>query len=86
MRVSGGRRWEAEVARAQVSVSPVLVEVARRRVNEAEAAGRQPSAATVLIANAHVPPPTRGPDGATGAKGVVPASTVGRPARTRKPR
>lgn len=42
------------MAKAQVSVSPVLVEVARRRVAEAKAAGREPSAATVLIANAQV--------------------------------
>lgn len=42
------------MARTQVSVSPVLVEVAQRRVAEAKAAGREPSAATVLIANAQV--------------------------------
>ena len=42
------------MAKAQVSVSPVLVEVAQRRVAEATAAGREPSAATVLIANARV--------------------------------
>lgn len=42
------------MAKTQVSVSPVLVEVARRRVAEAKAANREPSAATVLIANARV--------------------------------
>lgn len=42
------------MAKTQVSVSPVLVEVAQRRVAEAAAANRKPSAATVLIANARV--------------------------------
>ncbi len=42
------------MAKAQVSVSPVLVEVAQRRVAEAKAADRVPSEATVLIANAQV--------------------------------
>jgi len=51
---TGDRGWEAGVAKAQVSVSPVLVEVAQRRVAEAKAAGREPSEATVLIANAQV--------------------------------
>jgi len=50
----GNRGWEAEVAKAQVSVSSVLVEVAQRRVAEAKAADREPSDATVLIANAQV--------------------------------
>ena len=49
---TGDRSREDGVTRAQVRVSPVLVEVAQRRVAEAMAAGREPSPATVLIANA----------------------------------
>jgi len=86
---TGDRGWEAEVAKAQVSVSPVLVEVAQRRVAEAKAAGREPSAATVLIANAQVRSVREAvamTDGATGrvtrAKGPLTGSSV----RARKPR
>lgn len=86
---TGDRGWEAGVAKAQVSVSPVLVEVAQRRVAEAKAAGREPSAATVLIANARVQSvrePVAITDGAATRVTRPRSALTGSPARTRKHR